>query len=184
MSVGSQESQLTTRASLGDKEAFGDLYELYLDELFRYVFYRISNKADAEDLTELVFLKAWEGLPGYRGTVPFRAWLYRIARNAIVDHYRTRKQNVPLDEDVPLADTEDHPEQQVLFQETTEQLIDAISMLSPLHQDVLVLRFVNGYSTAETAQILERNVGTVRVLQHRALKAMQANLVAENIVNG
>lgn len=183
MPVEQRVSQLTARARQGDKEAYGDLYELYLDEIYRYVYYRVSNEADAEDLTEQVFLKAWENLPAYRGDVPFKAWLYRIARNATVDHYRTRKQSLPLNETDSLVDKKDLPEEKALSRETALRLNGAISKLSPLHQDVIILRFVNGHSTAEIAQILERSTGSVRVLQHRALNAIQGFLMAEDIVN-
>lgn len=183
MPVEQRESKLTARARQGDKEAYGDLYELYLDEIYRYIFYRVSNEADAEDLTEQVFLKAWENLSNYRGDVPLKAWLYRIARNTTVDHYRTRKQNIPLDENMSLIDKKDQPEEKALTQETALRLNGAISKLSPLHQDVIILRFVNGYSTEEIAQILERSNGAVRVLQHRALKAIQGFLMVEDIVN-
>ena len=96
MRVKKRESKLVALASQGDADAFGDLYELYLEEMYRYVRYRINHKQDAEDLTEQVFLKAWAGLSGYRGEVPFKAWIYRIARNTVVDHYRTRKAESPL----------------------------------------------------------------------------------------
>jgi RNA polymerase sigma-70 factor (ECF subfamily) len=183
MPVEQRESQLTARARQGDKEAYGDLYELYLDEIYGYIYYRVSNRADAEDLTEQVFLKAWENLSNYRGDVPFKAWLYRIARNATVDHYRTRKQSVPLDLNEPIMDKQEQPEQKALNRETALRLNGAIAKLSTLHQDVIILRFVNGHSTEEIAQILERSTGAVRVLQHRALKAIQGFLVAEDIVN-
>ncbi|MGB3717608.1 MAG: RNA polymerase sigma factor [Candidatus Promineifilaceae bacterium] len=185
MPVEQREARLTAQALQGNRDAFGDLYELYLEEVYRYVFYRVSNEADAEDLTEQVFLNAWENLPKFLQSVPFKAWLYRIARNTVIDHYRTRnKKNLPMNENVSFVAMDDQPEDKVLAQETTVRLIQAISKLSQLHQDVIILRFANGFSTTETAQIVERNVGTVRVLQHRALKAMQSYLVAEEIVHG
>lgn len=183
MPIERRESQLLTRARQGDKEAFGDLYELHLEELYRYIYYRVSLKEDAEDMTEQVFLKAWESLSAYRGDASFKSWLYRIARNAIVDHYRTRKYNAPLDDNSALADKKAQPEELALAQDRATRLIEALSGLSTLHQDIIVLRFINGRSTNEIAEILERNVGAVRVLQHRALKSMRAYLVAEDIVN-
>jgi RNA polymerase sigma-70 factor (ECF subfamily) len=179
-----REAELTARARQGDREAFGDLYELYLEELYRYVFYRINHKEDTEDLTEQVFLRAWASLPGYRGEVPFKSWIYRIARNAVVDHYRARKPEVALEEQALPVDGDNHPQELALAQETRELLAEAISRLSALHQDVLIMRFINGLSTEETARILERNVGTIRVLQHRALKGMKSYLVAGEIING
>jgi RNA polymerase sigma-70 factor (ECF subfamily) len=184
MPIEQRELQLINRARQDDKEAFGDLYEMHLEELYRYIYYRVSPKEDAEDLTEQVFLKAWEGLSAYRGDASFKAWLYRIARNAVVDHYRVRKDDTPLDDKLSLADKKAQPEELMLAQDRATRLIEAISGLSPLHQDVIVLRFINGHSTKEMAEILERNIGVVRVLQHRALKSMRVYLVAEDIVNG
>lgn len=178
------ESKLVALARRGDPDAFGDLYELYLDELYRYVFYRLNHKEDAEDLTESVFLKAWAGLPGYRGDVPFRSWIYRIARNAVVDHYRGRKAETPLEEQVLPVNDGDHPHEIALGRETAATLAESISKLSDLHQDVLILRFINGLSTEEAARALERDAGAIRVLQHRALKSLKSYLVAEEIVHG
>ena len=177
------ESGLTKRACRGDKNAFGDLYERYLDQIYRYIYYRVSNPQDAEDLTEQVFLKAWEKLPQYRGSVPFRAWIYRIAHNIVIDHYRTRKDTVELPDDLPLADDRADVEAQLFSQERAAGLAAIIARLSPLHQHVLTLRFINGLSMKETAQVLGRNVGAVRVLQHRALKAAHTLLVAEEITH-
>ena len=179
-----QESELVARSRQGDAEAFGDLYELYLDELYRYVFFRLNHKEDAEDLTEQVFLRAWAGLPGYRGEVPFKSWIYRIARNAVVDHYRARKPDLPLEERTIPADNGDHPYEMALGREEAASLAEAISRLSALHQDVLILRFINGLSTEETARTMERDVGAVRVLQHRALKSLKSYLLAEEVING
>ena len=179
-----RESKLVARARKGDSEAFGDLYEMYLDELYRYVFYRLNHKEDAEDLTESVFLKAWAGMPGYRGEVPFRSWIYRIARNAVVDHYRKRKVELPLEERTILADDGDHPHEMALGREAASSLAEAITRLSDLHQEVLILRFVNGFSTEETARVLERSEGTIRVLQHRALKGLKSAMLAAEVING
>lgn len=178
------ESRLTARARQGDREAFGDLYELYLDELYRYVFYRVNHRLDAEDLTEQVFLKAWEKLSHFRGEIPFRSWLYRIAHNTVIDHYRTRKQTDPLNEANSPIDPAASLETRVLDQEETNRIVTLIARLAPLQQHVLLLRFIVGLSAEETAQVLDRSAGSVRVTQHRALKEIQALLQTEDIVNG
>jgi len=183
MPVDHREAQLTAQVLQGSKDAFGDLYELYLDNVYRYVFYRVSNEADAEDLTEQVFLKVWENLPKFQQKVPFKAWVYRIARNTVIDHYRVRKTRLPIDENVSSAAAGEQPEEKVLAQESAARLTKAISNLSPLQQDVIILRFANGFSTKETSHILDRSVGTIRVLQHRALRVLQSFLVAEEIVH-
>jgi RNA polymerase sigma-70 factor (ECF subfamily) len=96
------EADLITKAIAGDREAFGTLYERYLTIIYRYVFYRLGDEHDAEDLTEMVFVRAWEALGRYRTTeAPFSAWLYRIAHNLLIDQHRTHKMLDRLDEQVP-----------------------------------------------------------------------------------
>jgi RNA polymerase sigma-70 factor (ECF subfamily) len=176
------EHDLISRAQKGDAEAYGDLYEYYLDTIYRYIYYRVHNHQDAEDLTETVFLKAWQSLPNYHiGKTPFAAWIYRIAHNMVIDHHRTRKEIVPISEQPHLQDENASPEQDILSDEKRQILARAIAKLSPLHQHVLTLRFINGLKPDEVADVLERNVGAVRVLQHRALKALHALLTTEEM---
>ncbi|MBI5566224.1 MAG: sigma-70 family RNA polymerase sigma factor, partial [Chloroflexi bacterium] len=172
------EEQLIQRAQRGDAEAFGELYQQHLAAIYRYVFYRLGNVAEAEDLTETVFLKAWEALDHYRRRdVPFSAWLYRIAHNAIIDRYRRDHETLALDEQTDLCDEADGPEDYLAETETTEVLIKALAQLSTDHQQVLVLRFINGLNHADTSRVLGRSEEAVRVLQHRALKALRACLM-------
>ena len=185
MVVPDSEHELIERAQRGDGEAFGELYETYLDAIYRYIYYRVQNHQDAEDLTEIVFLKAWQKVPDYViGKTPFVAWVYRIAHNTVIDHYRTRKETAPLSEQPPIHDERMNLEDHILFQEEKSTLTKAITRLSPLHQHVLVLRFINGLKPEEVADVLDKNVGAVRVLQHRALKALHALLTAEEVTNG
>jgi RNA polymerase sigma-70 factor, ECF subfamily len=171
------EAELVIRAIQGNKEAFGDLYELYLDAIFRYIYYRVHNSADAEDLTETVFLKAWEALPAYRlSEVPFKAWLYRIAHNVIIDQYRVFKYEMPLESQLFLYDDDLGPEEKVSRQENHEHLLAAFVQLEPTYQEVLSLRFISGLSHAETGSVMARSEGAVRVLQHRALNALRTCL--------
>jgi RNA polymerase sigma-70 factor, ECF subfamily len=168
------EAEVVVRAVEGDQEAFGDLYEKYLDAIFRYIYYRVNNHHEAEDLTETVFLKAWEALGSYRvSNVPFRAWLYRIAHNLVVDLYRTQKVEAPLDGQIGFSADGHNPEEQVAWLERTEQLMDAMAELDEDHRQVLSLRFISELSHAETAYIMNRSQGAVRVLQHRALIALR-----------
>ncbi len=168
------DEDLIARAMQGDAMAFGDLYERYLTPLYRYVFYRVNDVAEAEDLTEQVFLKAWEALGRYQlRAVPFSAWLYRIAHNAIADQYRTRKATLPLEGQLLLLDTTGGPEDRLDWRETIESVAHALTQLAPIHQQVLTLRFISGLSHAETARVLERSEEAVRVLQHRALTALR-----------
>ncbi len=173
------ENDLIARARRGDAQAFGELYERYLNAIYRYVYYRVGEVADAEDLTELVFLKAWEALDKYEvRDVPFSAWLYRIAHNVIVDRHRTHKDNVALDA-LPLRDETAGPEDQFDALEDIESLSRALSQLLPDYQQVLTLRFISGLSHAETGRVLKRSEEAVRVLQHRALSALRKLLGKE-----
>ena len=182
MSIDQREEQLIAQALQGNRNAFGDLYEFHLDDVYRYILYRVSSKADAEDLTEQVFLKVWESLHTFRQEAPFKVWLFRFARNTVIDHYRTNK-NAEFATDISSTASYELPEDMVRAQEITARLMRSITKLSNLQQDVIILRFANGYNAAETAQILDRDVGTIRVLQHRALKTLQAFMVAEDVVN-
>ena len=183
MSTSVTDAELVARTRRGDKEAFGDLYERYQDALFRYVYYRVGNQRDAEDLTEEVFLKVWESIGRFRGDAAFRSWVYRIAHNMVIDHYRTRKDSVALSQGGVVAEEQAGVERQLLAKERATLLAKAISSLSPLHQQVLILRFIDGFSTEEVAEILERETGTIRVLQHRALKAASAYLIAQEVAD-
>jgi RNA polymerase sigma-70 factor (ECF subfamily) len=171
------EKALVSRAIDGDEEAFGKLYLLHLDAIYRYVYYRIGSMEDAEDLTEQIFLKAWEALPGYqqRGK-PFTSWLYRIAHNIIVDFHRKRKNNeISVDKvyDESLDDGQPGILQKIVEQEEAKLLANAISQLSDEQQQVIVLRFVEGLSHKEVARILGKNEGACRMIQYRALSVLQ-----------
>ncbi len=170
---------LLARAIQGDKEAFGDLYERHLDEIQRYIFYRVASRLDAEDLTETVFLKAWEALPRFGSDhVNLRAWLYRIAHNIVVDYYRTRKP----DDGPPAAQLhDDHPspEHQSQLRDDHQHLAAAIQSLDANLQQVIICRFVNGLNHTETAQVMGIQEGYVRVLQLRALQKLRQLLEKE-----
>jgi RNA polymerase sigma-70 factor, ECF subfamily len=173
------EVDLIRLAQDGDPEAFGDLYRLHLEAVYRYVYSRVGETVEAENLTQTTFLKAWRGLCGYHPSqVPFRAWLYRIAHNTVVDYYRTCREPVSL-EDLELADTSHVPEEGLLSQERQELLRRGLARLRPAYQQVLTLRFLNGLDYPATAEVLGRNVNTVRVLQFRALEALRAVLAED-----
>jgi RNA polymerase sigma-70 factor (ECF subfamily) len=167
------EGALVERARRGDAEAFGKLYELHLERIFRYVYYRVGTASEAEDLTEHVFLKAWEAVGRYESRgMPFAAWLYRMAHNAVVDRYRANRPTTPIDETFDLEDEKQSPTDAVMASVDREELRQAIRRLNHDQQQVVVMRFVEGMSHAEVGQILGKSEGAVRVIQHRALQAM------------
>jgi RNA polymerase sigma-70 factor (ECF subfamily) len=178
------ESELIVRAIEGDTAAFGMLYERYLDAIYRYVYYSVTDHVEAEDLTENVFLKAWQALPRFRPQgANFRAWLYRIAHNAVVDRHRTRKREAPFEEVPHLQDPAPTPESVVEADQEVLRLSAALSRLKPRARQVILYRFISGLSHAETAEALGVSEGHVRVLQHRALKRMRRLLVEDGDQN-
>jgi RNA polymerase sigma-70 factor (ECF subfamily) len=179
------ETELIARSIDGDAGAFGALYERYLGAIYRYVYYSVPNHAEAEDLTENVFLKAWQALPRFRlNGAGFRTWLYRIAHNSIIDRHRTLKQVVSLDEAAQLRDPAPTPESVVEAEQQVLILSAALSRLKPRAQQVILCRFISGLSHAETAKVLGVSEGHVRVLQHRALKRMRYLLTEDAGENG
>lgn len=169
---------LMQRAQRGDSEAIAELYELYVERIFRYVTYRVNSEADAEDLTAEVFVKMVEGLPNYRHTgVPFEAWLYRIASARIID-YRRRNQRRPQTElsDSLKDDLDQTPEEAVIGQQELLSLRSAISSLNDEQQALLVLRFIERKSHEQVAAIMGKTVPAVKSIQHRALNQLAAQL--------
>jgi RNA polymerase sigma-70 factor (ECF subfamily) len=171
------EAKLVELAVDGDVEAFGSLYEKFIDSIFRYVFFRVGDYAESQDITETVFIKAWEALPLYQhnGT-PFSSWLYRIAHNAVIDFHRKRSKNdILLDPQIDWVEFEEpHPGPlaQIIAEEERTILVKAISTLPDEHQQILILRFVEGLTHKEIAQLLGKNDGACRMIQHRALEAL------------
>ena len=179
------ESGLIRGAVRGDAEAFGDLYQQHLEAIYRYTYYRVGSHEEAEDLTEQVFLKAWESVAGYRERdTPFRAWLYRIAHKTVIDHYRGHKESLPLDEHHSVRDATPDLEARLVSQEQSDRLSKAMAQLKPIHQHVLVLRFIEGMSARQVGLVLNQSAGAVRVLQHRALKEMYGLLAVEEVTGG
>ena len=169
------EAALVKRAVAGDADAFGELYLLHLDAIYRYAYYRVGDAKDAEDITEQVFLKAGEALPGYKQLGnPFTSWLYRIAHNVIVDHHRRQKPTVPmpLPEKAGWESKQPTSLEQVIEAEEAAALSSAIARLSEEQQQVITLRFIEGLNHAEVARIMDKSEGACRVIQHRALVAL------------
>ncbi len=166
------DADLLKKAVEGDAQAYGDLYERYLDPIYRYVYFRVGNETEAEDLTEMVFLKVWEALPQYDASrAPFSAWLHRVAHNLVVDHFRTRRVHEELPQELPSPGAQ--PERAAVRAAEHDEVQTALSQLKPDYQEVLTLRFINQFSHRETAEVMERSVAAVRVLQHRALAALR-----------
>jgi RNA polymerase sigma-70 factor (ECF subfamily) len=172
------------RAQQGEGEAFGELYDAYVDLVHRYISHRVGNHALAEDLTSETFLRAlrrigtftWQGRD-------FGAWLVTIARNLIADHFKSSRykleHSTPNILESAVEASHEGPENEVLAGITNATLLAAVRQLGPEQQECIVLRFLQGMSVAETAAILGKNEGAVKALQYRAVKALGRLLPAE-----
>ncbi len=167
------------RQAKSDKEAFGQLYERYVDKIFNYVYYRTGNERDAEDLTARVFFRAMEHIDSYedRG-FPFSAWLYRIAHNLVANWHRdhSRRQVFSIDGLEHWHVTHDGPESTAELIEDKEALLQAIQRLPADRQDLLIFKFVQQLTNTEIGAIMERSEGAVKSLYYRTLQELRTEL--------
>ncbi|MEW5869673.1 MAG: RNA polymerase sigma factor [Chloroflexota bacterium] len=171
-----KEVQLLKQARAGDAQAYGKLYELYAPRVLRFLFAHLDNRLDAEDLTEEIFLRVWRALPGYREQgVPFGGFLFRVARNMLIDHYRHKRRRQP-DLDLVEERLEDGQADPAGTLQSDHERWEVHHMLRYLRRDyrtVLDLRFLADLSIEEIAIAMGKSPGAVRVLQHRALAALR-----------
>ncbi len=168
-----EEARLVDQAKSGDTEAFAQLYDAYAERVSRYVYFRVSEDYEMEDLVSQVFLKAWENLEHYKtGSSPFVAWLYTIARNLVIDHYRTAKKTLPLEEVMALPSDRNMPDEEVQARFDLEELRDALQFLTVDQQQALVLKYIAGLSNESIAKVMNKQEGTVRGLQMRGLQTL------------
>jgi RNA polymerase sigma-70 factor, ECF subfamily len=168
---------LVGRAAAGDAAAFAGLYDAYAPRLRRFLRHQLGDADVAEELLQRTFVKMIEALPRYRSRgLPFGAWVFRIARNAVIDHRRTAHPGVPLDEALDRASDEGDPVAAAERGHDRARLRAALDALPADQRDVLVWRFFADLSPAETAALMGRSDGAVRVLQHRAVVALRGIL--------
>ena len=171
---------LVKEAIAGDADAFGRLYEMYVDRIYRHIYYRVGNIKDAEDLTQQVFLKAWQAIGRYKQTSsPFLAWLMRISHNLVIDFYRSVKDKTYLDTEIVAGDVYSSPERIVETEFNQQMLRRAILQLPDEQQQVILMSFIEDFSYAEIASSLGKSEGNVRVILHRGLKKMRHLLEKE-----
>lgn len=165
---------LVGRATGRDHEAFGRLYEMYAGRVYRHVYYMVQKKEEAEDITAQAFLQAWQAIERYRPSgAPFLAWLLRIAHNLVISRFRSRREQLPLEEWRLVADGDSLPETVCEAKDDGERLRQAIMNLKDVYRQVVVLRFVDDMDYQEVAAIMGRSVAAVRVIQHRALASLR-----------
>ena len=183
---GAEANKLIESAIAGDANAFGVLYEQHLEAIYRYVYFRVQSSADAEDLTEQVFLQAWEALPGYtyQGH-PFSSWLYRIAHNTIVDYHRRNQYTARMAPPEQIYQmtwdgmSEPNSLEQLIAAEEVDALAEAITQLPEVQQEVIILRFIEGLDHDTVANMIDKSNGACRTIQYRALTALNQLLTSE-----
>lgn len=169
--------QLVAAARAGDPEAFGRLFDHYHGPVYRYIAGRIRRPTDAEDLTQAVFVKVLEALPRYESRgIPFGGWLFRLARNTVIDHVRMHRDHVELDALAERPGTEPGPHEVVATRSELEAVAAAMAALTDEQRDAIALRFFAGLSAKEAAEAMGKQEGTVRGLQFRALAALRRQL--------
>ena len=167
---------LVEKVQKGDVNAFGEIYDLLLEKVYRFIYFKTGNKEDAEDLTESTFIKIWKSIASYKNTgVPFEAWVFRIARNIVIDHYRTRKQKISLNEELKdtLPDDKELPEDLLHSKMLKEVIFEKMKLLPDNYREIIILKFIEEKDNKEISQILEKPVDHIRVLQSRALTALK-----------
>ena len=171
------ENELVEHAKT-DPNAFGVLYQRYVDKIYRYIFFRTSNRQDAEDLTAKVFHKALDHIGAYKNKGhPFSAWLYRIAHNLVANWHRDEKkrQSISID-DINLPSDNQDPYHSTVKDEAMMLLLNTIHQLPTTRQELLILKFGEGLSNAEIGSILNRSEGAVKSLYHRTLVSLKDHL--------
>lgn len=170
--------QLVLKAQKGDQGAFSAVYDLFVDPIFRYVYYRVGA-GDVEDVVENVFLKVWENLRQYRPKRSFSAWIFRIAHNLVVDYYRSGRERevLGLDPQIPDDSRLHNPIKNTQNVLDNEVLRRAVAMLKKQYRDVVIYKFINEFSNEEIAEIMQKSEGSLRILQFRALKALKRELL-------
>jgi RNA polymerase sigma-70 factor (ECF subfamily) len=173
--------RLVESAQQGDRDALEELYLIHFDRIYSYLHMSVGNKHDAEDLTTQTFLKMLESIKRFRWqSAPFSAWLFRIAHNLAMDHFRARRRWQP-EADVPEPPGSEEPSAELEAMQTIgrQSMMELIDTLSPEQQQVLTLKFVFNFANADVATILEKTEGAIKSLQHRALASLQKQIAQD-----
>jgi len=177
------EQILLYKMRTGDVEAFGPVYDFYHEKIYRFVYLKLPTRQDAEDLTAETFLKCWQYIQEKKPIHTVQAFLYQIARNLVVDFYRTR--GMPLESiderEIVIADRTDLTlEEKMALKSDMQEIETALRQLKDAYREVIVLHFLNELSLKEVARIIGKSPGATRVLLHRGIKAVKGILAEKN----
>ena len=164
---------LVQKSQAGETQAFGEIYDIYIDDIYRFIFYKVGQREVAEDLTEDTFFKAWQKLDSFSQTKhPFSSWLYRIAKNTVIDYFRKERVNIEelqIDIADEKVDTKKHTEQYF----NQQHLQEALSKIPEKQREVVVLRYVNELSHKEISEVLDKSEVAVRSLLSRGMAKLK-----------
>lgn len=166
-------SEILTLAKAGEQDALADIYEAYYLRIYRFIFYRVSHKETAEDLTEDVFVKAFAGLKNLSQLDAFEGWLFQIARNLVIDYYRKKKQLVPLDAIENTLEYDTNVVDIINLKLEQSILIKILKELNDEQQTVIKMRFLEELDNTTIAKLLNKTEGSIRVIQHRAITKLK-----------
>ncbi len=173
---------LFARAKKGEEAAFGEIYNLFFKKIYRFIFFRVGHKEVAEDLAEDVFLKAFSKIASINESGAFEGWLYQIARNLVIDYYRQKKSIVALEEIENTLEYETNVIDIVNLQDQQKVFLKLLKELGAEQQVVIKLKFLEDLENNEIAELLHKNEGAIRVIQHRAIIKLQ-ELIKKNSEN-
>ncbi|MDP2695654.1 MAG: RNA polymerase sigma factor [bacterium] len=177
-----EEDNLIQLSKDGDAGSFGELYSHYLPQIYRFVVLKVSQRQLAEDLTHEVFMSAWQNIGRYASQgFPFSSWLYQIARNRVIDHYRTQKHHSSIDDiDEDVFRTHGFDELKLDNELDIKKIRQAMKHISPEQQDVILMKFVEDLSHQEIAAALDKSEGAIRLLQHRGINKLKDILIDDD----
>jgi RNA polymerase sigma-70 factor (ECF subfamily) len=183
-----KETILYSRLKSKDREAFIEMYDLYADKIYRFIFFKIGNEEEAKDLTSSVFLKAWNyiNINRLKDYDSLKSLVYKIARNAVIDYYRAAsvQNNLPLDDElarrIPSESEESALESRAEIFSDFELVRKKMAELKDEYREIIILRFIEDLSIGEIAKVVDKSKGNVRVLTYRALKALKDLIEQDN----
>lgn len=170
---------LVKRACKGDEIAFGRIYDLYFDKVYRFVYFRVNHREAAQDLVSEVFIKAWDKMSRIQEVAAFNAWIFQIARNLVIDYYRSRKPNIDLALLENVLEYEDNMVDRANLSFQQKAFLDRLKHLTNEQQLVIKMKFLEELDNADIARILGKTEGAIRVIQHRAIAELK-KLINDN----
>ncbi|MDD4761433.1 MAG: RNA polymerase sigma factor [Candidatus Pacebacteria bacterium] len=177
-----KEENLIRQACAGKRDSFGKLYDIHQPKIYRFIILKVGNKEESEDITHQVFLSAWQNIKSFRiKEVPFSSWLYKIAKNKIIDYYRSKKPVFSIESvDENTLKSSSFPELLTEKSMELEKIRNAMTKITEEQQDVLIMRFIEDLPIKEVAVTLNKSIGAIKLIQFRAINKLKKILKEEN----